>query len=297
MASIVELGAILDLPDTATRQEWNMAKDLYQGMNATIQQQWGEDMLDKFTLFYSYKDDYVGRDEYLRTNPDVQDALEYKDYIANNDPFLRQYYGSFDKVAKYYDSLMYDDVKRILGEDIFELQDELRTLQLLDEETSAQFKAAHPELDTTSKITRYKKANPDWGDDKQADRFKEEHPQLARYYDLTHSYKSRIAEVLTNLAAKVKEPVYQFRENVTPETTGEIGLVQGVNAPTAPEVYRMSAADFEAMMSPTLWRLTMDNVLAGEDLSRAASDQLDYIAGDLGISQELLLELIGQSVQ
>ena len=35
-------------------------------------------------------------------------------------------------------------------------------------------------------------------------------------------------------------------------------------------------------MSPTLWRITLDNLLAGEDLPYAAQGQIDYIANGLG---------------
>jgi hypothetical protein len=55
--------------------------------------------------------------------------------------------------------------------------------------------------------------------------------------------------------------------------------------------------DWSGMMSPQLANLVLDYAFTGEDLTSAARDQVEYIAEQNGISPELMLELMAQSVQ
>ncbi len=49
-------------------------------------------------------------------------------------------------------------------------------------------------------------------------------------------------------------------------------------------------------MSPHLQSLVEDHIVYGEDLSSAAQDQLEYMAGDFGLDAVTMMEIIRRSI-
>ena len=165
---MLDMGAILDVPDTATRAEWTAAKNEYSGMNEKMKQIFGEDILEKIDLFFQQED----RDGYLKLNPDVEKALDLKStYILQNE-LLSAYYASFDKVESYYKSAFYTHAEEVLGEDIFDKQTEYNWLK----ENGGDYKG-----------------------------YLKQHPELRKYWDMRRAIEKPIQERSASVAAKLPE--------------------------------------------------------------------------------------------
>ncbi len=143
IASMVDIGAMLEIPSNATRQEWTSAKNMYSNMQDQLRQDYGEDVTDMMSLYFGM-DDAEQKRLYLDTHPELESALDDQTaYIANN-PQLIKFYGGIDTIERYYTSQMYDELEKKYGENITDL--ESFYYDLYDKGQRRAFLNANPQL-------------------------------------------------------------------------------------------------------------------------------------------------------
>jgi len=257
MGGVISIGAILDLPDSATREEWNAAKDAYSAMGAAVRKRFGADIQEKIDGYFARKDNRELADQYLAVFPEVEEALDLQASITVNTPILGQYYGSFDKIERYYKGLMYSRLEAEAGADIFDIQ--------------AGYFAA--------KLEKKEKA------------YLAQHPELKRYWEHKDIYEKMIAEAISRTAGMLKSPVYpSFREGGL-EGLGTQAIQRFLERPEE-TYYNFAWEDWSAQMSPQLERLARDYFLRGRDFSYEAERQMERIADNLGIDDYLMYQLM-----
>jgi hypothetical protein len=263
MAAVVDLGAILDLPDEATTREWNAAKDGYAAMQAEMRAQFGSDIQDKIDRYFAAKKNGTEAGEaVLQLYPEVQQALDFQAGRVVNSPDMAPYYSSIDKIERYYKGVMYNAIEAEVGADIWDKWDEYNLAQ----------------LDGTQR------------------KYWREHPELERYIELRDDYQKVIAQAITNVAGKLKSPVFPALRDADNLSTGQQAALDAIQNP-AGNPYRVSWEELSAGMSQPLQNLVLDYVYAGEELPSAAEKQLDYLAGQMGVDYDTLLVMIGNSLR
>ena len=141
MAAIMDMSAMLKMPDYPTKAEWNMAKAIYKEMNDQLSQQYGENIHDKVGMFYDLPENE--RELFLEANPDVAQAMDAKTAMITNTPILSAYYGGIDTIERYYTTLMNEQLDEEFGEDVALLFEEYYFLKdsLKNEEAKAFYNA------------------------------------------------------------------------------------------------------------------------------------------------------------
>lgn len=143
MTAMVNAGAIISIPDNATRTEWTEAKNQYSQVNDAVKTRYGEDIDKMIDDYFSYKD----KDEaqmYGQRNPKVMEALDYQNYLIQNNPLLLKYYGGIDTLERYYTGLMYDKLEDDYGRETLDAARMYSTT--INKEDRDQILKQHPEL-------------------------------------------------------------------------------------------------------------------------------------------------------
>lgn len=176
--SIRDLGSILAMPDTATRNEWRAAKQHY----SEVFKQFSKEVMQNVDMWYLTrgKDADLGR-QYLKEHPEVQQYLEARDQIISNDALLFRYYGGISFVESYYQRIM----------------------------------ASHAEEqwpDIEKIAMAYSQVQKNGGDTKG---FLKAHPQLREYWNYVDQEREKINLVLEGLTQRIPEsPQASWRKDV-----------------------------------------------------------------------------------
>lgn len=120
MAGLVDIGAILTIPDGATRQEWTEARVEYQTMKEVMEKQFGNGITEAIDGYY----DADNRSDYLELNPEVQQAMDWQTQYVLENPSLNKFYGGIDSVQQYYRTATENILLKEFGKDKAELYDE-----------------------------------------------------------------------------------------------------------------------------------------------------------------------------
>jgi hypothetical protein len=114
MASIVDWGTMIQIPDTATRMEWNRAKAMNSDMNTTLEKRFGEDIGTLMRGYYDARD----KDLYLQNFPQVAQALEFKEQTIASSPLMSVYYNGVSQLQFYMEGQRDAALSKKFGEDI-----------------------------------------------------------------------------------------------------------------------------------------------------------------------------------
>jgi hypothetical protein len=159
MAGMVDIAAVLDMPDNATRDAWINAKDAYKSMLSLGEDNFGSDIWALQDTYYALMgddpDDRQQAYDFLDANPRLQRAMEWKDQVIMFSPTLSAYYTSLDKIQAYYTGEMYKAIEEELGTDIWDQWDEYNAIP---EEERRSYWRSHPDLG------RYMDIKEDWQD-------------------------------------------------------------------------------------------------------------------------------------
>jgi hypothetical protein len=199
MGTVLKIGAILDVPDRATRAEWDGAKELYQKMNADIEQRLGVGIWDAVDLYYATldpDDPEVGRN-FLNANPLIAQALDMKQMYIQNTSLLGAYYTSQERIRSFLKGQMYLTAEGLFGEELWSLLDVYGRLK-------------------------------DMGEDKAASRFWKANPQLTAYMQFKNdlaplieqrvsAYGEVIPEALPPVYREIQDPEVEIREPIANE--------------------------------------------------------------------------------
>lgn len=255
MAGIMDMGAVLAIPDDAQQQEYYQASDGYNAMNKALEEQFGEGILDKIDIYYQTES--KRRDMYLQLHPEVEQALTTKNQMILTSPILNKYYGGISVLEQYYNNQMYDKLIKQYGADIFDKWDEYDTLQMQDAKAAKAYKKAHPELDAYTKSRK--------------------------------NYKNSILRIIADLGSKLpEEPQIPLRKDTLPGSNRQ----QEISDYVQPE-QQMTWGDWQKVLSEPMQELILDYWTSGEKLPSAVTYKLDSLARDLDMYDgEEVLQMI-----
>ncbi|MCP4143061.1 MAG: hypothetical protein GY755_22685 [Chloroflexi bacterium] len=258
MSAIVDLGAMLEMPNTATRNEWVDVRTRYSALKSDISTRLGEEIWDKVDYYYDL--DRTKRKEFLVNNPDVEDALNAQSSGVAEDALLLDYYGSISSLERYHKSKISEALGIEFGEDIKEKWDMYYALRLVDTKKASQFKKEHPEMKAYSE----KKAN----------------------------LEEFVIRSLVGMGDKLpqgQEP--SIREDFVPESATQEELLGTVEAP------QITWQEWQSVLSPPMQNMIKSYWEEGEDLDYYVRRQLEFDAKQFGMSADEALISIGISLR
>jgi hypothetical protein len=256
-AAMITLAATLQIPDTVTKQEWNVAKYQYNEMEKRVglvdiagkETALGE----KLQTYYSLMDDDRREaQEFLDANPSLKAAMDMKNAYTANNPILNAYYGGIDTIERYYQAQVRSTMIAKYGEDIYLKWDYYNNI------VDSKMKSA------------YLKKNPDLA------KFKNERGQWQEYVNTQTA-------ALASKMPDMKVPGLRTPQTQTQKTLqGMAG--QGQRPVTAQEL--------REQMQPELVQMVDLFLRTGEELSYNALQQLKYIGGYYGLSENQVLQIL-----
>jgi hypothetical protein len=99
MGGMVKLGAVLAMPDDATKVEWRTVQKKDQEMYEFLEDKYGEVMKDMEAMYWDEvtENGWEAGQEFVAANPVLQEYMNEKTQIRMNDPLTAKYYASYDK--------------------------------------------------------------------------------------------------------------------------------------------------------------------------------------------------------
>jgi hypothetical protein len=280
MAAVLDIGALLDMPPAPTKAEWNLASNTYKELLAAGEDLFGKDIWDKVDVMYGKPSE--DRPDYIKNNPIVEQALDWKQASVINSPIMAPYYTSIDRIEGYMKGIMYDVIEDELGEriwDMWAVYHELKDMNSAD-------------------ARRYYKANP----------------ELKRFGEIKDEMEPRIGTALIGIAGMLPDAKPPNWRGAAPEGGFDTTNTES-EAWIRSEVLKYSSGyepsalpepamnlDFlrqliQAKGGIPLSNLLTDYLMLGEVMPLAAQNMLDDIGGDLGIDGEDILALMSEHSQ
>jgi hypothetical protein len=251
MSSMVDLGATLAIPPTATRQEWRAARADYQDMKALIMEQFGEDIYEKREHLNELEG--AERDAYKEMHPELDEARQLENEFIVNNPLMYSLYGGIQTLESYYSGKVYDELEKKFG-DVQPLFTHLYELRLTDPKAARRFEKANPVM---GQYTKYKAGLE----------------------------QESLAKVL-QFADKLPDgPELDIREDFyegNPTQEGIANYAQPQSLPSPEEFQQALGAPLMNIVSQYYADLTNDSTKAR--LPYQAEKELDYQSGRLGYS-------------
>ena len=261
MAGIVDLGAILAIPDNATQLGWNRARNAYSGIRAAMAMSFGADIHERIDRYYQL--DSEERSAFLEANPNVEQAFDFQSQLIISSPTVYQYYGGLNTLDRYYRGLMYDTLDAEFG-DLTATWAEYDALKLTDERAAARYYKAHSEL------KRYR----------------------ARRAEIEDQINRTIVDFSDNLP---ETPQVGTRPDFTPQSATQEDIQQGIVQQQAP---LPTWSEISMGLSEPLQRMVIRYFMEGIPLTYAGEQQLGYAATRMGFEGgDELLRIIGISLQ
>ena len=266
MAGIVDIAAVLDLPDGATRDTWNSARSAYKELEVLGEKQFGQDIWDKVDAYFAMRGDtQESRDaanRLLEANPIVSFALDWKAQAIMFSPTLSAYYTSLDKIDAYFTGEMYTAIERELGSGIWDTWDEYWALASVSTSEARAFYKQHPELD--------------------------------RYGEIKDAYEETIVESTLNVAGLIQVGPGPKLRDIQEELGFGGQAVQQFTQTPRDILPMLSLEDWSELLGERLLRLVLD----GEDIPSVGQRTLDDIAAELGVpSGAYIPGLVRQSIR
>lgn len=256
MAGVVDLAALLALPESATRYEWAQVRNEYKAMQDAAKLQFGEDIWERVDRYFALN---LANPEAAKllmgTDPLIEAALNYKEQAVMENELLFTYYGGLDFLEKYYNGEKYDSLNQ-------------------------QF----PNIQST--WDGYY-ALKDAGDDKGARDYFKAHPELSQYLETRDTWDTTIDNKLAALDGKLREPLpAELRD----EFVEPAGVYQEQAAPTfGYQPYTPTWDDYQSVLSESQARL-LEDYFSGARLSNSMHTSLESMAEQMGVTVEQLLE-------
>jgi hypothetical protein len=155
MTAIIDMGAMLKIPDSATREEWNSARSTYQDSLEQIAEQLGmpyekdakgkivsRGVWDEINHYYDLKDDNKEQaDLFKQQHPEIMRALQMKGEAVANSPLLSAYYGGIDNIEAYVSGKVRQQLSDKYGADIYQQQTDY-----FNDPNPKAYLRAHPQL-------------------------------------------------------------------------------------------------------------------------------------------------------
>jgi len=260
MSAIMDMGAMMEVPPTGTRAEWNEARKRNSAIYDRIETFFGSDIWDRVDVYYGLKNEGNQDAAYalLDQDPEIELALSLKSMYVQEDPVTLAYYGSIGTLDSYWRGRMYYEIEKKTGPDIWSQWTEYFSLP----ERSAERRA-----------------------------YWREHPDLQIYVDTKAGWMPFIADKLVEFGSKIQESAPIF--SGAPESAAQRNLAEFQPQRGFPQ---LSAAQWEDELGPSLYRLTLD-AARGEVLPSRLQDKLEEKAVEMGLPENawLMVELVARS--
>ncbi len=255
MAAMLDLSAMLKMPDGATKQEWSKAKSMYAELNKALVEDYGENIIAKMDEFYTVPE--ADRTDWLEQNPDVKAAMEDKTAYITNTPILAAYYGGIDVVARYYNNKMYETLEQEFGADI------------------------------QKKVDTYYDLG-DQGLTKEQKLYKKQNGLTAYFARLSVLQQEANLKAIETSKFIPEGKDYQIRPEFEPQS----GIQQGAFQYATTDQQTIIAQEIIAQLSDPMKAL-LQQYYAGGELTYAVGKRLEYIGRDYGLSKQEVLRLLG----
>jgi hypothetical protein len=145
IAATVDLGAMLSIPDYATKADWNAARNGYKAIGEEMKRTFGPDIQDKVDELFSLEDKEA-RDKYTQAHPEVSAALQWQNEQVVNNEDVYEFYGGIQAIEKYHKGRVFDTLEKKYGADIQQKFDSYYDMQISDPAGAKSFYRQHPEL-------------------------------------------------------------------------------------------------------------------------------------------------------
>jgi len=263
LVGIADIAAMLEVPDTATREEWLEARLEYGKMIKSAEKDWGEDIMKKVDAYYSLKgDDQISRDDadaFLIANPDVEEYLDWRAVYVMSKPLLDAYYGGLDTLTGFYKGRMYDQIDKELG-------------------------------DVGSKWREYWFL--DATDDKAARKYyKENKKTFERYKEIRDRWQKLIDQSITDMAGKLPEGIPPTLREDVEETYGGQQLLGEI----AVQIPDFTYAQWQEYLGESATNVLFASYHNEAQIPPEAYNFLESKAFALGITLEQMIEGIVNS--
>jgi hypothetical protein len=261
MAGIVDLAAVLEIPSDMTRTEWTLAKNDYSKMNTDAKNMFGEDILDLVDGYYVAKaKSREAGNTYIENHPQIEQYMNWKSERVLGSPRLSAYYGGASMIENYQRSLMYDDIEKQLGKDIFDIIQNYNDLKTYG---------------TSKEVNQF------YGQNKRA---------IGQYYDIKDKWEYTINQQTAKLAAKLPDIAgANIREDIDITSVGAQNLAQTLGGEQQPTM-----EELQSVIPDRIMNLVSDYYREGEELPESAQKQLGRLASDLGYEDaQALIQAIG----
>jgi hypothetical protein len=244
IAASVDIASMLQVPDTATRQEWNTARSTYGDLvTKGIQDQLGVDIWDKVSHYYDLKDTNVDQANQFRDqHPEVSQALQLKGGIVANSPILSAYYGGIDNIEAYISGNIRQQLSDKFGAGIYDVQ-----TAYYDAPNQKAFLRQHPELKA---FMNYKKVLERQGD-----------------------------QLFMQMASKLPQgKPAQFQTGFTPQSSAQQNIANALQPQSPVPQWQ----DISQGMPQWLQQEIALHAQTGKSVSYRGNNELDYLAKQLG---------------
>ena len=256
LAGIMDMAALLKMPNDATRQEWTLAKQTYSKMNEELAQKFGEDIQDKISAYYDL--DTNKQKAYLEAFPEVKEAMDAQTAYIANTPILSSYYGGLQITTRFYENQMYDQLEQEFGADI--------------QEKMEQYYALKDNLQTAEAKAFYNANN------------------LRAYEARKKELRAGVEEQIMAAASQIPEA---DGYGVRPEFSPESGTQQDMYQLATTDQQQQQAQQIFEGLSPAAQELVQDYLQTGDKLPSAVTRQIEYLAEKFGLSQYEALRIMG----
>lgn len=149
LGAILEMAAILDVPNNATKAEWETASSMYREMRIEGESLFGENIWERVDGWYAVYDpeDTIAADDMMKRDPGIQQALDWQQRMIMTTPLMGAYYTSEERIRKFYKGQMYDAAEAIFGEDLWDhLAVQSALFDAGDRKAAFQYRDDHPQL-------------------------------------------------------------------------------------------------------------------------------------------------------
>jgi len=275
MAAILDLSALLDMPDRATQTAWDASRSGYGRMRELGKDQFGEDIWERVDVFYALlAEDPDAANAYIKSAPAVEQAMDWQQRTVMSSPLLAPYYTSAERIEKYLKGEMYDQAAKVYGEDLWDYFDVYYRLKDIDDKAARKYWKEHPHLE-----------------------------EYIKFRDLTlESIDERVAR-LGALIPKALPPIYREEqdEEFLPVDDKEAWIEDQILS-YLEDGYGAYFETTQAQPDPTvllqapggleLYNLIIDSMTLGEELPEIAKRRL----GALGIDESIFSAEGGEAV-
>ncbi|GAF68120.1 unnamed protein product, partial [marine sediment metagenome] len=155
LGAILEMAALLDVPDGATKAEWETARSMYREMRVEGEELFTEDIWERVDGWYAVYDpeDTLAADDMMKRDPSIQQALDWQQRMIMSTPLMGAYYTSEERIRKFYKGQMYDAAEAIFGDDLWDhLAVQSALFDAGDDEAAFQYRDDYPQLKGWSEL-------------------------------------------------------------------------------------------------------------------------------------------------